>query len=158
MLIESPPQAPSSLGFPFYSVLFFICFWCLITLLISAISGWMTLARKFRLENEFQGEKWRFRTAYMRFLSHYSNVITIGSDRTGLYMSLFHLFRIGHPPLLIPWPEVTILQGEHFYFFFKTKKFFLGREERIPLRISASLAENLRQAAGPAWPPESPAV
>jgi hypothetical protein len=157
MLIKSPEEVPWFLKNPYYFALYFIGLWSFICFLISAITGWMTLARKFRLENEFQGEKWRFRSAYMRFLTHYGSIVTFGADRSGLYMSLFPLFRIAHPSLLIPWSEITVIQGEA-GILFKTRKFLLGREERIPLRVSSSLVENLRQAAGPSWPPETPAA
>jgi hypothetical protein len=41
---------------------------------------------------------------------------------------------------------------------FKKRELRLGRHESIPLRISSSLFETLRQSAGEAWPLESVAV
>ena len=121
---------------------------------LSMFGGWFALARKFRCENEFEGKKFRFCSAYMRFFCHYGSVLTLGTASTGLYMAIFPIFRVGHPPLLIPWSEVTVLKGET-GIVFKRRRLLLGREESIPLSISNSLAEDLRTAAGQAWPVET---
>lgn len=122
--------------------------------MLSMFSGWFALARKFRCENEFDGQKFRFCSAYMRFFCHYGSVLTFGTNSTGLYISIFPVFRVGHPPLLIPWSEIEVLQGET-GIIFKRRKLLLGREEPITLSISNVLAEELRTAAGSAWPAES---
>jgi hypothetical protein len=139
---------------PSIFILGFPLFWCLTTFLIGAFSGWLILARKFRAENDFAGEKFCFSSAYMRFFSHYGNILTFGANSSGLYMSIFALFRAGHPPLLIPWSEIKVIQGES-SFLLKRRRLVLGREESIPLSISHSLTEHLKRAAGPAWPIES---
>jgi hypothetical protein len=38
----------------------------------------------------------------MRFYVHFGNCLTTGADQSGLYLTVFPIFRIGHPPLLIP--------------------------------------------------------
>jgi hypothetical protein len=141
---------------PSLVIVFFIAFWCFVTFLISVITGWHSLAQRFRYTDDFDGETWGFRSAYTRFFSHYGSCLKFGANSSGLYMSIFPLFRPGHPPLLIPWSEVTVIQGETGFLFFKRRKLLLGREEPIPLSISAALAENLKRAAGHAWPLESP--
>ena len=50
-------------------------------------------------------------------------------------------FRIGHPPLRIPWDEICFSRTR---FFMRTYIVLtLGNEERIPMRISQRLARNL---------------
>jgi hypothetical protein len=93
----------------------------------------------------------------MRFYVHFGNCLTVGADESGLYLAVFPIFRIAHPPLLVPWPEVAVISGKS-GLIFKKRELRLGRQESIPLRISASLAESLREAAGDAWPLESVAV
>ena len=143
---------------PSLFIVYFAALWCFVTFLIAMISGWHTLASRFRSTDDFNGETWTFRTAYMRFFSHYGTILTFGADSSGLYMSIFPAFRIGHPPLLIPWSEITVIRGESGIPLFKRRKFLLGREESIPLSISVSLAESLQKAAGQSWPVESPAA
>jgi hypothetical protein len=79
--------------------------------------------------------------------------LNFGSDETGLYLSVFPIFRPGHPPLLIPWSEITVVSGEK-GLISKTRELLLGREQSIPLAISLALAEKIRLAAGAAWPIE----
>lgn len=152
-LVTTDPDFLQTQSYLFF--VFFIALWCSITFLISIFSGWHSLAQKFRCTREFPRDTWTFCSAYMRFFSHYGTILTFGADPSGLYISIFPAFRLGHPPLLIPWSEVTVIQGET-GFLFKRRKFLLGREESIPLSISSSLVENLQKAAGPSWPTESP--
>jgi hypothetical protein len=58
-----------------------------------------------------------------------------------LYLSVFFLLRVGHPPLRIPWSEIKITRTKYFW-----QKFIvltLGNEERIPMRISERMANKL---------------
>ena len=97
------------------------------------------------------GEKWTMQSARMRWLTQYNNVLTIGADSAGLYMSPFVLFRIWHPALFVPWSEITDVRETQFLFI-KFVEMRLGRVEEIPFRIRASLAAKIRAAAGPEWP------
>jgi hypothetical protein len=64
-----------ALLFPFL----FIAFWILISLLISVVSGWHTLARRFTADSGPYGETRTaglfFYSVYTRFWTHYSSVI-----------------------------------------------------------------------------------
>jgi hypothetical protein len=66
---------------------------------------------------------------------------------------MMFIFRIASPPLLIPWPEVTVWRRRQFLFF-RFVEFRLGREEQVPLVIREKLADSLRAAAGTSWPIE----
>ena len=87
----------------------------------------------------------------MRRGTNYNNVLTIGADRTGLYLSTVFFFRIGHPPLFIPWTEIS-LSGRRKILFVEFVEFKLGREEQIPFLIRAKLADQIRAAAASSWP------
>jgi hypothetical protein len=133
---------------------FFICLWCGIVLLISRLSGWATLANRFRLSLPFAASKWRWQSARMRFTANYSGCLTVGSDPTGLYLDIFALWKIGHPPLFLPWSEVSVRRRGKILIFGYVE-LTLGREEQIPFRISAGLADRIRSAASPNWPTEA---
>jgi len=85
---------------------------------------------------------------------NYHNCANFGADEAGLYMAVFPLFRIGHAPLFIPWSEIQVIGGNR-GLIFKKRKLLLGRHELIPLIVSLSLAEKLKEAAGKAWPVET---
>jgi len=137
---------------------FFVAFgaatWAFTFYVLAAIEGWLILSKRFRFKGRFYGEVRPFQSGWMRFYVHFGNCLFVGADESGLYLALFPLFRLWHPPLLIPWSEVSIIPGER-GLIFKTRELRLGREERIPLRISCSLVRTLRESAGEAWPLES---
>ena len=62
------------------------------------------------------------------------------------------LFRFRHPPLLVPWNEITISRRR--IAFFRVVRFGLGRELDIPLYLRAKLADKVRRGAGKQWPIE----
>jgi hypothetical protein len=126
---------------PFFVIglIFFICYF------ISFVSGWFTLSRRFTKQAEPYGETRTvgpfFYTVYLRFWGHYSSVIRMTATAESLYLSVMFLFRIGHPPLSIPWTEIHFSRTR--FFFRRYIVLTLGLQERIPLRISERMARNL---------------
>jgi hypothetical protein len=147
----SPPINPATAAVVF--PIFFVILWCTICLVLSRASGWALLARRFRADSRFLGQTWGWQSARMRALSNYNHCLTIGSDVSGLYMSIMFLFRLGSPPLLIPWIEVTLWRRRKILFF-RFVELRLGSEEQVPLLLRETLAESLQSAAGSAWPVE----
>jgi hypothetical protein len=140
---------------PIFFVLYFIVLWTLVSYVIGQLSGWVSLSRRFRDRGTFYSYQWPFQSVRMRTLwGTYSNCANFGADEAGLYMAVFPIFRIGHPPLFIPWAEIQVVSG-NLGLIFKKRKLLLGRHELIPLVVSVSLAEKLKEAAGQAWPVET---
>lgn len=125
--------------------LFSVVFWGGISFLISALTGWSTLAKRFRKQSEPLGETRTagpfFYTVYMRAWSHYGSVITLTVSSDALFVSIFPLFRVGHPPLQIPWDQIQI--GRARRFFINYVQLTLGTREKVPMRISQRMARNL---------------
>jgi hypothetical protein len=119
----------------------------------SYLSGWAALARTYRHEGSFEGESWRYQSAYMRRLSRYRHCLTIGADHAGLFVSMFWIFRVAHPPLFIPWNQVS--RRSRRFLWSKSTELRLGREDSIPFRINPGLSDRLAKAAGESWPAES---
>lgn len=131
--------------FTIYFALALVCFWCLLGYLVGLLSGWQALARRFRRGVEPYGETRTagpfFYTIYMRYWTHYSGVIRLTAASDALSLSILWLFRIGHPPLAVPWSEVTVTETRRFL-----RRYIvltLGREEQIPVRISERMARKL---------------
>jgi hypothetical protein len=144
---------PTILPLPIYFILplFIVCIWILALTFSSVLSGWSTLANHFRSDLDPSGETLTatplFYTVYLRYWTHYSGIVRIVSAADGLYLSVFLLFRPGHPPLRIPWNEIQFSQTR--YFFWNYVVLTLGNEEQIPLRIPQRLAERLDLLDGP---------
>ena len=135
----------SNLATPFGIAIGFIALWCAIGYFVSFFTGWLALARRFKKQSEPYGEIRSagpfFYTLYMRFWGHYSSVIRLTAAGDALYASVLFLFRIGHPPLRIPWDEIRFGRTK---FFFRTYIVLtLGNEEKIPMRIPLRMARNL---------------
>lgn len=132
---------------------YFVVLWLLVSAVISFIGGWMTLAKRFRLRKPFLGPRWSGQSGQMRWIAGYGNCLTVGCDCEGLYLATMPLFRFGHPPLLVPWSEVTVTQRR--ILFFRYVRFSLGHQLSIPLYLRWKLAEKLRLNAADRWPIEA---
>ncbi|KAA6460094.1 hypothetical protein DYQ86_13655 [Acidobacteria bacterium AB60] len=127
-------------------IAFFALLWCFASIWVSWLGGWILLARRFRKETEPCGDlriagPW-FHTVTLRFLTRYNSVVRVVAANDALYLSVLALFRIGHPPLRIPWDEVSAqrIQGV----FRRYVELRLGRQEQIPMRISEGMASQLQ--------------
>lgn len=89
---------------------FFVTLWVVILNFIGKVSGWASLAERYRLADPFQGETWSFQSAQMRYLSHYNGCLTFGASAQGMYAAGWGPFRIGAASLLVPWGELTIAE------------------------------------------------
>ncbi len=135
----------SLLATPFGFAILFLVLWCAVCFLISFMTGWFSLGRRFKRQSDPYGET---RTAgpffygvYMRFWGHYSSVIRLTAAADALYASVLFPFRPGHPPLRIPWNEIQI--GKAKFLWRSYVLLTLGNQERIPMRISERMARNL---------------
>ena len=124
---------------------FFITLWCFVCFLISLLTGWFILSRRFKKQSEPYGET---RSAgpfgygvRMRFRTNYGNVIRLTSTADALYLSVFFPFRAGHPPLCVPWKEIQL--GRTKFLWLRYVVLTLGNQERIPMRISERMADKL---------------
>lgn len=81
--------------------------WTAVSLLISLFSGWGQLAKYYRTDNipagKSLGNYW-----LLMGPANYRGVTTIQPSSEGLYLSILLLFRLGHPPLLIPWRDIRV--------------------------------------------------
>lgn len=123
---------------------FFVAFWCAICFVLSLIGGWHSLAQHYRLNGAFAGKRWHLRSGSLR-LVNYGNCLTLGADSTGLFMSILFPFRIGHPPLHIPWSEVSA--ESYRLFFFPRVKFHFKQEPTVSFKLSKGLASELASAS-----------
>lgn len=122
-----------------------LVFWFLLCSLIGLVSGWRSLSRRFTAQSEPCGEFVQagplFYSVYWRFWGHYSSIVRMISTSDALYLSVIFVFRPGHPPLCIPWNEITL--GRTKFLWQRFILLTLGSEEQIPLRIPERMARQL---------------
>ena len=101
--------------FPLLFPFFFVGMWLLVSFLLAAISGWRTLAHLYPARGTFSGKHYFFRSGNLNGV-RYGGCLTLGADRAGLSMSVLFMFRMGHPPIFIPWSDVQAQAGRDWGF------------------------------------------
>jgi hypothetical protein len=90
-------------------------------LLFTGISGWRALATHYRAKGPFVSDgRWLFLSASMGYRSPNSlggaqfpllpfrSALNVSVNRKGIRLTLFPLFRLFHPPLFVPWSDLSI--------------------------------------------------
>ena len=131
---------------PLEFIALFVAMWCAICFLLGALGGWMALAEHFRLTGTFVGRKWYMCSAQFRVFVSYSGVLTMGANDQGLYLAVLLPFRLGHPPLLIPWRFVRKAPRGLFNVF--STPLELGDSSRVRMTISSRIVRRFEEVLG----------
>ena len=86
---------------------FFGVLWLAIFYVVARWGGWRSLASVYPSRGTPSGERFRMRSAQLRAGCNYNNCITFFSSPPGLHLSLPFVFRYQHPPMFIPWSELS---------------------------------------------------
>jgi len=146
------PSGPHGATLAALLILLFVSCWIVTGMLVSRMTGWHRLAERFALQGDFPAECWRFKSATARYGSQYNNCLTIAANPMGLYMAMLPGFRMGHPPLFIPWSEIAIARTK--ILFWNVVQFRIGRESPVTFGFRENFADQIRLAAGASWPRE----
>lgn len=95
--------------------LLFVILWLSISTLLAVLGGWISLAKHFRAEQPVRGERFRFVSGSMgsRVLPvSFGNCLSVVVGDAGFGLSMFFLFRLFSPPLLIPWGAVKSVESK----------------------------------------------
>ena len=131
-------------------VALFVATWIFTGFVVSLTGGWRNLGQRYRTDALPPGNARRFQSGRMRASMHYNNALTIGSDGRGLFVAMPAMFRIGHPPLLIPWSEIEAQSTRRL--FGNGIRFVFLRVPGVYLEVSERLGQPLLQAAGQKLP------
>lgn len=118
--------------FPCLFPFFFIGMWIGVCFLLAFIGGWSRLAEAYQTQTEFVGKKWYFQSGRLG-LTNYNGVLTLGANYYGLYLAVFPLFRAGHPPLLIPWSDISTAEHQGWMFSYLDFTFAKAPSRRLRL-------------------------
>ena len=128
-------------------VTFALIFFAAIGYFIAYVSGWSEAARAYPGSSYFSGTLLSFRSAACRRWTHYSMCLVFGANQTGLYMAVLPIFRAGHPPIFVPWSEVTVTR--HSPFGLPTVRFSFARTPGVWFAVWPGLASRLLASAPP---------
>src|SRR2546425_10279903 len=88
VIVDAENNDAMNLQNPQVLFIVFVCVWLLVGLFVAQMSGWAQLARYYQPATPFEGERWRFRSCRMRWLTQYNNCVTAGADTKGLYLAV----------------------------------------------------------------------
>jgi len=138
---------------PLWFVVFLVAAWIAVTLLLAVLSGWPSLARRFRADARPPGAPLRGQVSRIGLVTERNVTGLVISDR-GLYLWTLWPFRLLRPPLLIPWSAIRSVR-ERSVLWVPTYVVDVGASVEIALRkkaydaIQPFLPPNARQGASP---------
>lgn len=100
------------LAFP----IFFAFLWAVVLKVISVFGGWAGVAEQYPASARPEGVTYSMRSLRLGLLGRYNNCITATLSRGGIYLIPFGPFRLGHPPILIPWSCVEDVEVRRLIF------------------------------------------
>src|SRR4029077_127484 len=118
----------------------FACLWCAIGWMVAQF-GWSTLAAKYRTDRQPPAEIYSFCSGTINWFANYRGVLKLGFMPEGLYLSVIALFRIGHPPLLIPWSDIKVLPNSGVFFW----KIPIGNPIVATLWLTPRMARKMKE-------------
>ena len=99
-----PEWAFVVLGLAAFAVVF-PAFWCGVVWLVGAM-GWRALATRYPADAPATGQPLGLTSGTIGG-ANYNGALKVSVEREGLHLAVMALFRVGHPPMLIPWSEIT---------------------------------------------------
>ncbi|TWU29856.1 hypothetical protein [Bythopirellula polymerisocia] len=125
-------------------IVFFPLFWIGICFALSWMGGWGRLAREYREHESHDSQP--IRTAWMRSgrfgWVNYNSCLNIGIHDAGLRLSVLFPFRVGHPPLFIPWGAMASARQKRI-FFFRFLEIQVGEPEPVTVLLPEWVGEYL---------------
>jgi len=91
---------------PIYFGILGVVMWCFVLITISRITGWSRLAEKYQTRAKPESNVMRAVKARWGSVMISGNIYTIACTNEGMYLGVLFPFRLGHPPLLIPWHDI----------------------------------------------------
>jgi len=126
-------------NFPTFFPVFFIAMWVLAVFIISKM-GWSKLAGAYRTDADtFTGTDLGSISAKINSIN-YNNCLVLKYNDQGIFLKTIFLFRLFHPPILIPWNDIREVEDKKILFF-NFKKLTIGAPLVATIMIRRSTFE-----------------
>jgi hypothetical protein len=127
----------------------FTALWCLVAKTL-ALLGWQRLARDYRVVAPPVGPQLRLDQLKVGPVS-YGGIVTATLADEGLALRTSLLFRVGHPPLLIPWQALEPFVERRFLWLITYRTTVLARSgARVHLQLADKRVVELISLGRPA--------
>lgn len=136
--------------YPLLFPLFFVAVWITVLRLISAM-GWQRLAEVYGSEKACEGTRWYMQSAKVGKAA-YNGCLIVGANYNGLYLSILFLFRPWHPPLFIPWTDISAKEAKRPLLLGDLSILTFNRAPGLELVLRKRLTEKIRAQYRNYWP------
>ena len=123
--------------------------WITISFLLSIIGGWFSLSRRYKSPRTYYEDRYSFQSAAFRYVVSYNRCLTIGGDEQGLHMSVMLPFRLFHPPIYIPWNDITKGKRESRLFGIRLR---FRKTPSVPIALTSFIVQQLEAIKGSEFP------
>lgn len=129
-----PPWLIAPLAIAGFAVVFPL-FWCGVVWLVGA-TGWRRLAARFpaAARPDVTPARVASGTSARLGVVNYNGVLNVGVAPEGLHLAVMALFRVGHPPVLVPWDEIEA-SPPHREWFREVCTLRLGQPEPLSITL-----------------------
>jgi hypothetical protein len=128
---------------------------------ISRVFGWHDLTKHYPGRNPYQGE-WISHPevegqqgGLIVYFNHgvSEDAIKLGADREGLYIEASLAYRLFHPPLFVPWSDVTSSAVKEVPWLKKANlvRFTFAMRPDLPLEVDSYVAREVEKRAEGRW-------
>jgi hypothetical protein len=127
----------------------FLALWVAIFQAMARIGGWRELAAAYPplgITGAGLGEPFRMRSLQLRRATNYNHCVTLTAGPAALRLSLPRVFAWGHPPIEVPWAEISVEASRGYLF--PVVILHCARTPAAPVRMRRGLAEALARASG----------
>ncbi len=124
----------------------FVGLWCGICLGLAYAGGWQALARVYPDSPRSEGRRFHFCSARVGAWVSYNSSLSVGANAWGVRLAVWPIFRPGHPPLFIPWNEIS--SGLERLLGMRLVVLSFAQTPTTRVRISYGLAKKLARESG----------
>lgn len=131
--------------------IFFVLFWLAISGIISLISGWFFLSKKFpfTVENKTVTKKFIMQSMGLGFFTSYGSCMNVTFYIKGIRFSPLILFRFLHSPIFVKWTDIKKHRSSNFIL--KRSVFFLDGRRIVLLGRSARFLQDQIEIRSPSF-------
>lgn len=141
-----PEWAFAVFGIAGFAVVF-PAFWCGVVWVVGAM-GWRQLAARYPAGGPATGRTFRMVSGTIG-LANYNGVLYVTAEPEGLHLAVLSLFRVGHPPIRIPWTEITSVTQKN-ALWARWYTFRVGTPHVATVRLPGRVVDGIRDAVGAA--------
>lgn len=116
---------------------------------IAIVGGWQTLARAYPSEDQVWGSEWGGQSVGLRGWCGYNGCVRVTAAEQGLRLAVMLFVRPAHPPLFLPYAEMTIERRGRLL---RQARIRMNQAPNIAIDISAKLADRIGDEIGESWP------